>query len=110
MMTVKELVHQFNLKIVAGGEDMEKEVQGCYICDLLSWVMTHAQKGNIWITVQTNVNIIAVAVLTEVACIIIPEDIEIDAQTIAKANQQNIPVLSSSLNSFQLASILKDFI
>ncbi len=102
-MTVKQLVKQLQLDVIAGKEGLEAEVNGVYICDLLSWVMSHAQKGDIWLTVMTNVNVVAVALLTEVACIIIPEDITIDAQTIEKANNENIPILSSSLTAYQLA-------
>ncbi|MGE4283223.1 MAG: DRTGG domain-containing protein [Clostridia bacterium] len=101
-MTVKELAEGLNFKVIGGEGGLGKEVEGCYICDLLSWVMSHAQKGNIWITVQTNINIIAVAVLTEVGCIIIPEDIEVDAQTIARANREEVPLLSSSLDSYKI--------
>lgn len=109
-MTVNDLVKKIPCRVIAGAKALEREVQGCYICDLLSWVMSHAEKGNIWITVQTNINIVAVAVLLEVACIIIPEDIHVDDQTIKKAEEQEIPLLSSSLNSFELASVLKDIL
>ena len=102
-MTVKEIMERLELKIAAGEGGLEKEIQGVYICDLLSWVMSHAQKGNVWITVQTNINIVAVAVLTEVGCIIIPEEMEIDPQTIEKANKENIPIFTSALSAYELA-------
>ncbi|WHH59218.1 DRTGG domain-containing protein [Petroclostridium sp. X23] len=105
-MKVKELVEQLGLKMIAGEGGVGKEVKGCYVCDLLSWVMSHAQKDNMWITVQTNVNIVAVAVLTEVACIVIPEDIEVDSLTIEKANMEDIPLLSASLSSFDIVQQL----
>ncbi|NLY43200.1 MAG: AraC family transcriptional regulator [Clostridiaceae bacterium] len=109
-MTLNELVKKIPCKVIAGVRELEREVQGCYICDLLSWVMSRAQKGNVWITVQNNVNIVAVALLTEVACIIIPEDIPVDEQVVRKAEEQGVPLLSSSLNSFELASALKDIL
>jgi len=102
-MKVKELAEKLNLKVAAGEQGLDKEITGVYICDLLSWVMSHAQKGNVWITVQTNINVVAVAVLTEVSCIIIPENIEIDAKTIEKANTEGIAVLASSFNSYEIA-------
>ncbi len=102
-MTVKDLVKQLNLNVVTGERGLEAEVKNVYICDLLSWVMSHAQKGDAWITVMTNVNIAAVALLTEVACVIIPEDISIDELTIQKANNEGISLLSSSLTAYQLA-------
>ncbi len=102
-MTVKELISRLDLKVIAGESAINNEAEGVYICDLLSWVMSHAQKGNIWITVQTNINIVAVAHLTETACVIIPEDIKVDAQAVERADIESIPILSSSLNSYELA-------
>ncbi|MDK2800961.1 MAG: hypothetical protein PWP27_1899 [Clostridiales bacterium] len=109
-MTVRELVQKLDAKILAGEEGLERQIKSGYICDLLSWVMSHAQKGNVWITVQSHVNIVAVALLTEVACIIIPENIEVDTLTITKANEEGIPILSSALNSYELACKLKELI
>ena len=108
MVTVKELAGKLNLKVVTGEGGLHKEVQGAYICDLLSWVMSRAQKGNVWITVQTNVNVAAVALLTEVSCVIVPENIKIDEQTIVKANNENIPLLSSSSKAYELAVMIHE--
>lgn len=102
-MTVQELLKALDLKVIAGEKGLHNEVTGGYVCDLLSWVMSHAQKGDAWITVQTNVNVAAVALLTEVACVIIPEDILVDEKTIEKANEENIPILSGAMSSYQLA-------
>lgn len=107
-MTVKQLVEKLELKVLAGADGLDRKVQGCYICDLLSWVMSRGDKDNVWITVQTNINIIAVALMTEISCIIIPEDIEVDSQTIGKAQQENIPLLSSNLSSFQLVKKMQE--
>ncbi|SKA83711.1 DRTGG domain-containing protein [Caloramator quimbayensis] len=101
-MKVSDLVEKLNLKVVSGFGGIEKEVKGVYTCDLLSWVMSHAVKGNAWITVQVHPNIIAVASLLELSCIIIPEDIEIEDVTLEKSNQEAIPVIKSSMNSYEL--------
>lgn len=106
-VTVRVLMEKLNLRLAAGNAGLDKEVQGAYICDLLSWVMSHAQKGNAWITVQTNVNVIAVAVLTEVSCVIIPENIGIDEQTILRAEQEELPLLVSASNAYEIACELK---
>lgn len=81
-------------------------VSGVYICDLLSWVMAHAKKDYAWITVQTHLNIIAVATLLEIGCIIVPEDIDVEEETLKKANEEGIPVLKSSLSAFDIAKRL----
>ena len=102
-MTINEAIRKLDLKIITKPNFDDIEISGCYIGDPLSHVMSKAQQKNIWITVQTNINIVAVATLTEVSCIIIPEEIIVDEATINKANIQDIVILSSSKNSYELA-------
>lgn len=102
-MTVRKLVNDLGYKVIAGENNIDKEIEGVYICDLLSWVMSHAIKNDAWITVQTNINVVAVALLTEVACVIIPEDIEVEQGTIDKANEEGIPILSSSKSQYNIS-------
>lgn len=101
-MKIKQLVELLNLSMICECNDLERDVKGVYCCDLLSWVMSHAEKGNIWITVQVHPNIVAVASLLELSCIIIPEDIEVEEITLKKSVQENIPVLRSSLTAHEL--------
>jgi len=101
-MKVRDLINSLNLKILAGEKGLEKDVKGVYCCDLLSWVMSHAKSQNAWITVQIHTNIVAIASLLELSCIIIPENIEVEENTLEKANDENIPILQSDLNSYKL--------
>ena len=94
-MTIRELVPLLEAKILSEGEDMDREIQCGYTCDLLSWVMGHGEEGMAWVTVQTHLNVIAVAALAEMACVILPEDISMEPDVLAKAdavfnNCQNI--------------------
>lgn len=81
---------------------MDREVNGCYVCDLLSYAMSHAAKDNVWITVQTNINVIAVAVLTEVGCVMLPEGLAPDEIAAAKAEEEGVVVLSSKLTAYEI--------
>lgn len=99
-MRVRDIVEELGLKVLAGDKGLEDEVNGAYCCDLLSWVMSHGNKDNAWITVQVHPNIIAVAVLLEFSCIIIPENIEVEKVTLEKAERENMPVLRSSENGY----------
>lgn len=107
-MKVKELADKLGLKILAGESGMDREIEGGYTGDLLSWVMSHASKGNLWITVQIHPNIIAVAVLLEMSCIIIPESIAVEQATLAKAEAEGIPILQSSAHAFDLCADIKN--
>lgn len=102
-MKTSQLIENLELKLITKADYDDREIKGCYIGDLLSWVMSKAKADDVWITVQTNINVVAVAALTEVSCIIVPEDIEVEHSTIDKANQKDIIILGASLDSFNLA-------
>lgn len=101
-MKVREIAEKLNLKVLAGEKGLDNEVSGGYCCDLLSFVMSHGGKGNAWITVQVHPSIIAVAVLVEFSCIIIPEGIKSEKATLEKAESENIPVLQSLESGFEI--------
>lgn len=103
-MIISKLIDLISGKLLTENTaGLEAEVKNVYICDLLSWVMSHAQKGDAWITVLTNVNVPAVALMTEVACVIIPEDIGIEDLTLRKANQNGVNIIGTPLNSFEIS-------
>jgi predicted transcriptional regulator len=105
-MRVQELVELFNLKAVAGKQGLEREVKGGYCGDLLSDVMAKAPVGSIWLTVQGHLNIVAVAVLKEMAAIVITGGRAPDEETIQKADQEHLPVLQWPHSAFELAGRL----
>lgn len=106
IMKVSELIENLNLTLVTDGDYEDREINGCYIGDLLSWVMGRAEADNVWITIMNNINIVAVAALADVACILLCEDVKVDQSIIDKANSQNIIIVSSKLTAFELAEKL----
>ena len=103
-MTVQNLIDEFSLEVLCCGDKAaEKEVKGGYCGDLLSWVMSRANEGDCWLTVMGNVNSIGVAVLADVACILLTENSAFDDDAKMRAEQNGIIVLRSSENAFDLA-------
>lgn len=103
-MNISKLIDLISGKLLTENTPgLEADIKNVYICDLLSWVMSHAQKGDAWITVLTNVNVPAVALMTEVACVIIPEDIGMEDLTLRKANENGIIIIGTPLNSFEIS-------
>ncbi len=101
-MNLQQIVDQLNLKVLTESRDFANVFpNGGYSSDLLSCVMAGAKKGNIWITLQAHLNIVAIAALNEVAAIIITENAQPDAATIAKANQQGVILLSTSQATYE---------
>lgn len=101
-MTVENLCEKLNLTVLTKG-DTEKEITGCYSGDLLSWVMSRAREGDAWLTVMGNVNAVAVAVLSDCACIILTENAPLDDAAREKALQQGVTFLSSDRNAYELS-------
>jgi predicted transcriptional regulator len=105
-MKVLEIVDVLSLKVLTGEKFLDRDVCCGYSCDLLSRVMAKGKEGMVWITVQTHMNIVAVASLIEAACIIIPESIEVDQKVLNKAEDEGVIILSSDLTAFELAGKL----
>ncbi len=105
-MKTTEIIDLLELRIISGASGTDTAVTGGYVSDLLSDVMGNAKEGQVWITLQTHQNIIAVASLKELAAIIIVKGLKPDADTIEKSNQENIPVLSTDLDTFTVAGRL----
>lgn len=104
-MTVNELIKKLDLTPQAL-PDGEREVSGAYIGDLLSWVMGRAQSGNVWITIMSNVNIVAVAALADVSCIVLAEGVRADDEVVEKAKQKDINLLTSDKPAYEIAAAL----
>ncbi len=104
-MTVTKLCELCSLtaiNIADGG----REVNGVYCCDLLSWVMGKANEGDAWITIMSNINVVAVAELTDVACVILAEGVKLDDNALKTAQQKGINVLSSDESAYSLCVAL----
>ncbi len=108
-MTVNELSAQAEFKALTM-PDGEREITGVYIGDLLSWVMGRAKADCAWITIMSNINIVAVASLADTACIILAESVELPEDVVATATQKNVNILSSELGAYEIACKLNELI
>lgn len=104
-MKIKDLVEELELEVVVEG-DLDREVTGCYIGDLLSNVMARAKEGDLWITIQGHSNVIAVALLAEVSAVLIVEKFDIEDQSIQRAEEKGVPLLRTSMTAYEMADKL----
>ena len=100
-MTVNELIDRGGFKALAL-PDGDREITGVYIGDLLSWVMGRASSGDAWITIMSNMNIIAVATLADTACIIVAEGVTLDKELIDTAFNKDVNILSSNKSIYEI--------
>ncbi len=108
-MTVAELQKALSLT-VCNMPSPEREIIGGYTGDLLSFVMGQAKSGQLWVTIMSNINVIAVASLTDVSCVLLSSGVTLDQEALQKAKMQDINVLSSDLPSFELCETIAKLI
>ncbi len=108
-MKIKDIIEKLNLGVLTEG-DSERECTGCYCGDLLSWVMSKAKDGDIWLTVMGNVNAVAVAVLTDCACIVLTENAVLDEEAKTRAQMQGVTILQSDKNAYELSVLISKLI
>ena len=102
-MKVRELVEKLNLKVVSGENGLDRDIDGCYVSDLLSDVMGNAEMGNVWVTLQTHKNVIAIASLKELACVVLVKGNQPDEDMLEQAKEEEIPVLGTAEQTFEVA-------
>ena len=103
-MTVSEISEKLDAVTVCG--DTEKSFKGVYVGDLLSRAMSHVKCDNIWVTIMSNVNVIAVATLTEPAAIVLAEDVALHDDALQVAIENGITVLKSTLSAYEICARL----
>lgn len=104
-MTVATLIEQLKLEEITVC-NRDREVTGGYAGDLLSWVMGRANEGDAWVTIMTNINVIAVASLSDVSCVLLAENVTVEADVAKAAADKGITLLRSHLPTFELCKAL----
>ena len=105
-MLVKDIITDLDLNIFGGNKGLDREISGGYTSDLLSDVMGNAENGKIWITLQTHKNVIAIASLKELAAVVLIKGLEPDKDMLAQAEEEGIPVLGTTDQSFEITGKL----
>lgn len=108
-MTVFELSAKIDAKIICLPNET-RVVDGAYVGDLLSWVMGRAPADSAWVTIMSNINVVAVASLADVACVIFAEDVDPDADAVQKAQKEGVNLLKVSCSSYDICAKLAELI
>lgn len=108
MIKTRELLNNDKFKLVNEGDNIDKEVEKIFCCDLLSIAMGRAPSSSAWVTVMANINTFAVATLADVSCVIIAEGMEIDDVTLEKAKERGITLFATEEPVFEAALLAKE--
>lgn len=105
-MLLEQIVHELNLEILSGDIGAPQQIQDAYVSDLLSDVLANAKPDQIWLTVQTHENVLALAIMKNMAAIVLVNGVEPDEALILKNAKECFPVLGTRLASFECAGKL----
>ncbi|MFZ5940001.1 MAG: serine kinase [Bacteroidota bacterium] len=109
-MKVKEITGELQLRLFTGEAGLEREVSGAYVCDLLSDVMGFAREGEAWITLQSHLNVIAIASLKDMPAVFLVRGNEPEAAVVKKAEEEGIAVAGTNMSAFELAGRLYEIL
>jgi predicted transcriptional regulator len=107
-MTIIDLADKLSLTRLSGSGD--KDLESCYISDLLSRVLGGCESGDVWITVQNSLNMVAVAMMVDAACVILPEGLTAPDNVVEKANEEGFTIFSSKESAFELAKKIAELL
>lgn len=105
-MKLREIVEKLHFSVRSGEDRLDEAVSGGYASDLLSDVIANSKAGNVWITMQVHVNIVAVAVLKDLAAIVIVQGRQPAEETLKKAKEEKVAIIVSGLPTFETAGKL----
>lgn len=105
-MTIQDIIDQLSLTSFTDAPDKAVEIKEVYISDLLSDVMANAKEGSLWITLQTHVNIVAVASMKDIPAVIFINGRKPDGETVEKAGNEGVTLLGTGMHAFELAGTL----
>ena len=105
-MTIAAIAEALSLKVLCSVSNLEREIAGGYASDMLSCVMAGAKKDNIWITLLTHLNVIAVAVLLEIPAVIITENSPVEDTVLKKAEDEGVVLLHTAEGNYTVVGKL----
>lgn len=109
-MTIRELVKKLELKVFSGEQGLDKCISFAYCSDLLSDVMGNAREGQIWITLQTHKNVMAIASLKDLGGILLVNNLQPNADTLEASQEEGIPILGTEKSAFEICGLLYQLI
>ncbi len=106
MISVKEIVEKLHLEAVSSADALDRPVAGGYASDLLSCVMKGAKKDDVWVTLQSHVNVVAVASLIGLAGVILTEGNRPDQEALSRAESEGVVLLLTPRTTYSVVGDL----
>ena len=105
-MTINELIELIPMETLSGEQNLNREISGGFSSDMMSNVIAKGTEGEIWITFQTHLNVVAIALMKKMAGVILIQNRTLIPKALERAKAENLPVLITPLSSYELAGRL----
>lgn len=105
-MTISELLEEIPMEIVSGKDNLNADILRGFSSDMMSNVIAKGGEGDIWVTFQTHVNVVAIALMKKMACVVLVQDRTLIPKAQEKAQEEKLPVLITSLTAYELSGRL----
>ena len=106
MISLHEIIEKLELEPLCATGWEGRLVAAGYAADLLSCVMKSAPKDSVWVTLQSHLNIVAVASLLNLAGVIITEAHRPDQDTINRAEKEGVILMLTPKTTFTVVGEL----
>lgn len=102
-MRLASMVEELDLTVICGADFLNRDVLRGYASDLMSDVIANGETGDVWLTMQIHLNVVAVAAMKEVSAVILSRGRQPEKEVVEKAVEQDVVILSSDLPTFEIA-------
>ena len=102
-MKLETLLSEMPCQVLCAGTDLTQTVTGGYACDMLSWVVSRIGSGEIWLTILNSVNVVAVAALSECACVMLTESVDMESDVVQRAKEKGMTIVTTPLTTYEAA-------
>jgi hypothetical protein len=106
MISLKEVIEKVEVETLSSVPSVDRQVTGGYASDLLSCVIKGAKKDTIWVTLQSHLNVVAVASLLGLAGVIVTEGNRPDPDTLSKAENEGVVLMATPKTTFTVVGEL----
>jgi hypothetical protein len=93
-MTVHDVIESLGAEVAVDG-DRTRLVTSGYACDLLSEVIAKAAPGSVWATIQTHINVIAVAAMVGISIVVVCDGRSCESDVVERAAKEHLTILYS---------------
>lgn len=105
-MNIHELIRIVDGSLLTQVDDLDREVKGGCGADLMSDVLASIQPHAVLLTGLCNPQVVRTAQMADITAIVIVRCKQPQDETIALAQQENIPLISSPYGMFELCGRL----